>query len=103
MVSSVTIDNNNIGINNNVTLILSWSEPLSNSIPIVSYTVSCSGDNTCPKSVTTNDNTTTSHFISNLMPMTTYTFSVIATNSICSGQAYAVKFTAPGNFMYMYI
>ena len=72
---------------NNVTLTLSWREAFNNLDPIVNYTVSCSGDVTCPPNFTTTDNTTRNYTITNLTPMTNYTFSVVATNSIGSGEA----------------
>ena len=81
---NVTVD---VKINeNNVTLTVRWEEPFNNFDPIVNYTVSCSGDVTCPPSFTTTDNTTRSYTITNLTPMTDYTFSVVATNSIGSGR-----------------
>ena len=112
MVPGVTVDNNTININgNNVTLTLSWGEPFNNLDPIVNYTVSCSGDVTCPPNFTTTDNTTRSYTITNLTPMTNYTFSVVATNSIGSGEAGVVLITTPGRVIptmnvhtsYMYI
>ena len=97
MVSNVKIYYNTININeNNVTLRLSWGEPFNNLDPIVNYTVSCSGDVTCPPNFTTTDNTTRSYTITNLIPVTNYTFSVVATNSIGSGEAGVVKITTPG-------
>ena len=81
---------------NIVTLRLSWGEPFNNLDPIMNYTVSCSGDVTCPPNFTTTDNTTRSYTITNLTPMTTYTFSVVATNSIGSGEAGVVMITTPG-------
>ena len=93
MVSDVTVDDNTIRINgSNVTLTLSWGEPLD---AIVNYTVSCSGDITCPPNFTTTDNTTRSYTITNLTTMTTYTFSVVATNSIGTGEASVVIITTP--------
>ena len=59
----------------------------------MNYTVSCSGDVTCPPNFTTTDNTARSYTITNLTPMTTYTFSVVATNSIGSGEAGVVNIT----------
>ena len=94
MVPNVTVNDNRIGIN--FTLILVWGEPFNNLGPIVNYTVSCSGDDTCPPNFTTTDNTTRSYTITNLTPMTTYTFSVVATNSIGSGEAGVVMITIPG-------
>ena len=93
MVPDVTVDDNTINMNgNNVTLTLSWGEPFNNLDPIVNYTVSCSGDVTCPPNFTT---TATQYTITNLTPMTNYTFSVVATNSIGSGEAGVVMITTP--------
>ena len=80
----------------NISHILRWGEPFNNLDPIVNYTVSCSGDVTCPPNFTTTDNTTRSYTITNLTTMTTYTFSVVATNSIGSGEAGVVIFITPG-------
>ena len=97
MVPDITVNDNTININgNNVTLTLSWGEPFNNFDLIVNYTVSCSGDVTCPPNFTTTDNTTRSYTITNLTPMTDYTFSVVATNSIGSGEAGVVMITTPG-------
>ena len=100
MVLNVTVDIDTY--ENDVTLALSWGEPFNNLDPIVNYTVSCSGDVTCPPNFTTADNTTRSYTITNLTPMTNYTFSVVATNSIGSGEAGVVMITTPGIFMNMY-
>ena len=96
MIPSVQVNNNTI-INkgNNVTCTLSWGRPFNNLDPIVNYTVSCSGDVTCPPSFTTTDNTTRSYTITNLTPMTTYTFSVVATNLVGSGEAGVLNYTTP--------
>ena len=105
MVPDVTVKDNTINITgNNVTLTLSWGEPFNNLDPIVNYTVSCSGVNvTCPPNFTTTDNTTRSYTITNLTPMTNYTFSVVATNSIGSGEAGVVMIiTPPGEPTYAY-
>ena len=88
-VHSITMDDDN------VTLTLSWGEPFNNFDPIVNYTVSCSGDVTCPPNFTTTDNTTRSYIIINSTSMTNYTFSVVATNSISSGEAGVVMITVP--------
>ena len=85
-----------------VTITLSWGEPFNNYDPIVNYTVSCSGDVTCPPNFTTTDNTTRSYTITNLTLMTTYTFSVVATNSIGSGEA-GVVIIIPGTLTYVLI
>ena len=55
MVPNVTVDNSTISVINGsiVTLALSWGEPFNNLDPIVNYTVSCSGDVTCPPNFTT--------------------------------------------------
>ena len=96
IVPDVTVDDNTINIDGNiVTLTLSWEEPFNNLYPIVNYTVSCSGDDACPPNFTTTDNTTRSYTITNLTPMTDYTFSVVATNSIGSGEAGVVMITSP--------
>ena len=98
MVPDVAFNSNTIG--NNVTLTLSWGEPFNNLDPIVNYTVSCSGDVTCPPNFfTTTDNTTRSYTITNLIPMTNYTFSVVATNSIGSGEAGVVMTFPPSECM----
>ena len=105
MVPNVKVDNNTINTNgNNVTLTLSWEEPFNNLDPIVNYAVSCAGDNdTCPPNFTTTDNTTRSYTITDLTPMTNYTFSVVATNSIGSGEAGVVMIITPGKVMNMYV
>ena len=96
MVPGVIVDGNTININGNfVTLTLSWGEPFNNLDPIVNYTVSCLGDVICPPNFTTTDNMTRSYTITNLTTMTTYTFSVVATNSIGSGEAGVVMITTP--------
>ena len=86
-----------------VNLTLSWEKPFNNLDPIVNYTVSCSGDVTCPPNFTTTDNTTRSYTITNLTVMTDYTFSVVATNSIGSGEAGVVMITTPGKVVDMYV
>ena len=85
MVPDVTLQNVNIN-GNNVILTLSWEEPFNNLDPIVNYTVSCSGDVTCPPNFTTTDIITRSYTITNLIPNVHYIFSIVATNSIGSGQ-----------------
>ena len=96
MVPNITVGDNTININGDiVTLTLSWGEPFNNLDPIVNYAVSCSGDVTCPPIFTTTDNTTRSYTNTNLTSMTNYTFSVVATNSIGSGEAGVVMITTP--------
>ena len=97
MVTNVTVDINTC--KNNITLTLSWGEPFNNLDPIVNYTVSCSSNVTCPPTFTTTDNTTRNYTITNLTSMTNYTFSVVATNSIGSGEAGVVMITTPGKVM----
>ena len=101
MVPNVTVHyNTTVNDGNIVTLTLSWREPFNNLDPIVNYTVSCSGDVTCPPNFTTTDNTTRNYTITNLTPMTNYTFSVVATNSIGSGEAGVLMITTPpGNII----
>ena len=77
--SSIREINGNI-----VTIRLSWGEPFNNLDPIVNYTVSCSSDGWCPSNFTVTGN---GIILGNLNTMTTYTFSVVATNSIGSGEA----------------
>ena len=104
MVPGVTVDKNTINISgNNVSLTLSWGEPFNNLDPIVSYTVSCSGDDTCPPNFATTDNTKRSYIITNLTQMTNYVFSVVATNSIGSGKAGLVMITTPGKIANTYL
>ena len=98
MVPNVTVDVYRIDINGNiVTLTLSWGEPFNNLDPIVNYTVSCSGDVRCPLTFNTTENAI---IFTNLTPMTTYTFSVVATNSIGIGEAGVVMITTPGKRVY---
>ena len=84
-ISDLNVTNSTNG--STVEFTLNWGEPFNHLDPIVNYTVSCSGDVTCPPNFTTTDNTTRSYTITNLTTMTTYTFSVVATNSIGSGEA----------------
>ena len=102
MVPNVTVDDS-ITINGNIVtrLRLSWGEPFNNLNPIVNYTVSCSSDGWCPPNFTTTGKTV---LLGNLTTMTTYTFSVVATNSIGSGEAGVVMITTPpGNVIYSII
>ena len=98
MVPNETVDAYSVNINGNIVILrLSWVEPFNNFDPIVNYTVSCSGDVTCPQTFNTTDNVI---LITNLTTMTTYTFSVVATNSIGSGEAGVVMATTPGERVY---
>ena len=93
MVPGVTVDENTININgNSVTLTLSWEQPFSNFYPIQYYIVSCSHDPTCPPRLIT---TRRSYTITNLIPMTTYIFSIVAINAVGSGEAGVVTITTP--------
>ena len=83
----------------NITLTLSWGEPFDNLDTIMNYTVSCSGNIVCPPNFTTYNSTIRSHVIINLTTMTNYTFSVVATNSIGSGEAGVVMITTPGKIV----
>ena len=96
MVPGVAANIVTVSIRGIVTLKLSWGEPFNNLDPIVNYAVSCSGDVTCPPNFTTTDNTARNFTITNLTPMTNYTFSVVATNSIGSGEAGVVRITTSG-------
>ena len=78
-----------------IRLTLYWGKPFNNLDPIVSYTVSCSGDVTCPPNFSTIGRQYT---ITNLIPMTNYTFSVVATNPIGSGEAGVVMIITPGTY-----
>ena len=99
-VPGVTVEDNTIVINGNiVTLTLSWGEPFNNLDPIVNYTVSCSGVR-CPPNFTTIDNRIT---ITNLTTMTTYTFSVVATNLVGSGEAGILNYTTPGDHEFIFL
>ena len=96
-VLDVMINEDSVRINGrNVTLTLSWGEPLSYFGPIINYTVSWN-DGTLLQDFTTPDNTTRSYTITNLAPMTDYTFSVVATNSFGSGEAGLLVDTTPGD------
>ena len=95
-ISAVKISEDSVKINgSNVTLTLSWGEPLSYFSPIISYTVSWN-DGTLLQNFTTTDDTTRSYTITNLTPMTNYTFSVVATNSFGRGEAGILVDTTPG-------
>ena len=95
-VTGVMVITNSITINDDtVTLTLSWGEPFNNFDPIMDYTVSCSGDISCPPDFTTTNSTTRSYTITNLNQMSNYTFSVVATNSVGSGEAGVMNFTTP--------
>ena len=96
VIPSVAANIGAVSIKRKVTLTLSWGEPFNYLDLIANYTVSCSGDVTCPANFTTTDNTTRSYTITNLTSMTNYTFSVVATNSIGSGEAGVVMITTPG-------
>ena len=95
MVPDVAVNDNTINVNGSiVTLTLSWGAPFNGLNPIVNYIVLCSGDVTCPNFTTDS----TSYTITNLTPMTTYTFSVVATNSFGSGEAGVVTIITPSKY-----
>ena len=99
MVPDVTVDDRSFVFDENIgSVTLMWGEPFDNLDPIVNYTVSCSGDVTCPPDFTINAIRTK---ITNLTTMTTYTFSVVATNSIGSGEAGVQSYTTPGDIIYV--
>ena len=77
----------NITNGSNVDFTLQWGEPSNNYDPIIMYHVSCSGDAPCPQSYNTANNRTRSHTFTGFTPKSYYTFSVIAINSIGSGEA----------------
>ena len=81
-----------------IAITLSWGEPFNNFDSIVNYIVSCSGSTyRCSQyHFSTTDNTTRSRNITILIPMTNYTFSVVAANSFGSGEAGVVMITTPG-------
>ena len=64
--------------------------------------MSCSSDVICPPVFSTTDNTTRSYTITNLILITNYTFSVVATNSFGSGEAGVVMITTPGKVINTY-
>ena len=95
-VPGIMISEDSVRINgSNITLTLSWGEPLSYFGPIISYNVSWN-DSTLLQDFTTPDNTTRSYIITNLAPMTDYTFSVVATNPFGGGEAGLLVDTTPG-------
>ena len=85
---------------NIIAITLSWGEPNNNFDPILNYTVSCSSNTFfCSRfHVITRDNSTRSNNITSLTPMTNYIFSVVANNSIGSGEAGVVNVITPGEF-----
>ena len=76
------------------TFTLSWGEPFNNLDFIVNYTVVWNSG-TLLQNFTTTDNTTKIYTITNLIPLTAYTFLVVATNSIGSGPAGVEMITTP--------
>ena len=70
-----------------VSFTLRWGEPFNNYDPIIMYHMSCSGDAPCPQSYNTTNNHTRSHTFTGFTPNSYYTFSVVAINSIGSGEA----------------
>ena len=80
MTDSMTVDGNMFN------LTLSWGEPFNNFDPIVNYAVSCYGDVQCFSNFTTPDNSTRSYIVTNLNSAISYTFAVVASNSLGSGE-----------------
>ena len=70
-----------------ISFTLRWGEPFNNYDPIIMYHVSCSGDAPCPQNYNTTNNHTKSHTFTGFTPNSYYTFSVVAINSIGSGEA----------------
>ena len=80
MADSMTLQGNTLN------LTLSWGEPFNNFDPIISYTVTCSGDVQCPEDHTSPANAMRSYSVTNLNSMTIYNFTIVATNSLGSGE-----------------
>ena len=87
-VPDVTITNSSDG--NVVNFTLTWSEPVNHLDPIIMYNVSCSGDPPCPQSYNTSNNQKTSYTFIGFTANSSYAFSVVAINSIGSGEASVV-------------
>ena len=95
-VPDVMISEDSVRINgSNVTLTLSWREPFSYFASKISYTVSWN-NGALLQNLATTDTTTRNYTITNLTPMTNYTFSVVDTNSFGSGGGGLLVYTTPG-------
>ena len=70
---------------NILNITLTWGEPFNNFDPIANYTVTCSGDALCPPDFITDDNTTRYYNVIGLNLITNI-FTVVATNSLGSGE-----------------
>ena len=93
MVPDLKVTDNTLRIKGNfVNLTLCWGEPFNNLDNILHYKVSCSGDR-CPPDDNIDGNT---REFCNLNSNYTYAFSVVATNSVGSGEAGEVNYTTPG-------
>jgi len=88
MADSMTLEGNMLNIT------LRWGEPFNNFVPIANYTVTCSGDAPCPSDFTTTDNTTRNYSLTGLNPLSNYTFTVVATNSLGSGEPAIIMTTS---------
>ena len=65
---------------------MTWGEPVNHLDSIIMYNVSCSGDAPCPQSYNTSNNQTANHTFTAFTANSYYTFSVVAINSIGSGE-----------------
>ena len=84
-VPNVTVTNSSDG--NVVNFTLTWREPVNHLDSIIMYNVSCLGDPPCPQSYNTSNNQTRSHIFTNFTTNNYYKFSIVAINSIGSGEA----------------
>ena len=84
-VPNVNVTNSTNGNVVNFTVI--WGEPVNHLDPIIMYNMSCSGDPPCPQSYNTSNNQTTTYTFIGFTANSSYTFSVVAINSIGSGEA----------------
>ena len=91
-VPNVNVTNSSDG--NVVTFIMTWEEPVNHLDPIIIYNVSCSGDPPCPQSYNTSNNKTRSYTFTGFTANSSYTFSVVAINSIGSGEPGVVTINA---------
>ena len=71
---------------NVVNFTVTWREPVNHLDPVIMYSVSCSGDPPCPQSYNTSNNLTRSFAFTGFTANSYYTFSVVAINSIGSGE-----------------
>ena len=83
-VPNVNVTNSTNG--NVVNFTVTWGEAVNHLDPIIMCNVSCSGDPPCPQSYNTSNNQTTSYTFIGFTANSSYTFSVVAINSIGSGE-----------------